>query len=54
VFITSSTRELLPVISIEGLEVRRTRHILDRLQLAFTNLVQAYVASRRRQVVAQD
>ncbi len=52
VFITSTTRELLPVISIEGLKVGRSRQTRDRLQLAFTDYAQAWVASRRRPVAA--
>jgi branched-chain amino acid aminotransferase len=52
VFITSTTRELLPVISIEGLNVCQGRQVRDRLQAAFTEYVQAYVAPRRRPVPA--
>ncbi len=52
VFITSTTRELLPVISIQGLQVRRSRKVCDRLQSAFSAYVEAYVAPRRRNVPA--
>ncbi len=52
VFITSTTRELLPVISIQGLQVRRSRQVCDRLQSAFSAYVEAYVAPRRRNVPA--
>lgn len=47
VFITSTTRELLPVTSIEGLHVRRGRRAVDRLLSAFGGYVQAYVAGHR-------
>jgi branched-chain amino acid aminotransferase len=48
VFITSTTRELLPVISIDGLSIRGGRRVCDRLQNAFTDFVQAWVAPKRR------
>ena len=48
VFITSTTRELLPVVSIEGLSVRRSGAARLTLQQAFTSYVSAYVSSRRR------
>jgi len=47
VFIASTTRELLPVISIEGLNVRTCQKMRDRLQHAFTAYVEKYVAARR-------
>jgi branched-chain amino acid aminotransferase len=49
VFITSTTRELLPVKSIEGLKIRPSHTICDRLQRAFTTYIDSYVAPRRRQ-----
>jgi branched-chain amino acid aminotransferase len=52
VFLASTTRELLPVASIEGMRVRRSREVRDRLQAAFTTHVEAYVAPRRRPVAA--
>jgi branched-chain amino acid aminotransferase len=52
VFITSTTRELLPVVSIEGLKVRRSGAVRLTLQQAFTSYVSAYVAPRRRPVAA--
>src|SRR6266404_4423584 len=39
VFITSTTRELLPAISIEGLRAPRSREVCDRLQAAFSAFV---------------
>ncbi len=50
VFITSTTRELLPVHSIEGWEIRTSRETRDRLSEAFRAFVGEYVASRRRPV----
>ena len=50
VFITSTTRELLPVSSIEGLKVGRSTHARDILQRAFSEYVQGWVAPRRRPV----
>jgi branched-chain amino acid aminotransferase len=52
VFITSTTRELLPVASIEGHGLRRSGDVRRRLQQAFTGYVKAYVAPRRRPVAA--
>jgi branched-chain amino acid aminotransferase len=52
VFITSSTRELLPVVSVEGLNVgaqgRQSGPVREQLQKAFTAYVENYVASRKR------
>jgi branched-chain amino acid aminotransferase len=48
VFITSTTRELLPVVGIEGLKVRGQGTVRERLQSAFTDYVQAFLAPRRR------
>ena len=52
IFLASTTRELLPVISIEGMRIRRSRAARDRLQAAFTACVESYVAPRRRPVAA--
>jgi branched-chain amino acid aminotransferase len=48
VFITSTTRELLPVISIEGLRIQQGRAVCRQLAEAFRAAVEAYVAPRRR------
>ena len=48
VFITSTTRELLPVVSVEGLTIRQGRSVRERLQKVFTAYVEAYVAPRKR------
>lgn len=47
-FITSTTRELLPVVSIKGLNVRAGRSVREQLQRAFTVYVESYVAPRKR------
>ena len=52
VFLASTTRELLPVVSIEGLRIRAAQTVRDRLQAAFTAYVEAYVAARRRPAAA--
>lgn len=48
VFITSTTREVLPVIAIEGLKISQNRSVADRLQAAFKQNVAAYVEHHRR------
>jgi branched-chain amino acid aminotransferase len=50
VFITSTTRELMPVVAIEGLHLRGGRVTLDKLQVAFCKYVQSYLAPRKRHV----
>jgi branched-chain amino acid aminotransferase len=53
VFITSTTREVLPVLSVAGYSLKPNRgQVRDRLQAAFSEYVQAYVAERRRPVGA--
>jgi branched-chain amino acid aminotransferase len=46
VFITSSTRDLLPVLSIEGLSLRRKGQTRDVLQAAFSQHIEDYTCSR--------
>jgi branched-chain amino acid aminotransferase len=46
VFITSTTRELLPVVAVEGLNIRRGHAAVDRLEQAFAAYVKSYIASR--------
>jgi branched-chain amino acid aminotransferase len=48
VFITSTTRELLPVVSVEGLQIRPGRSVREQLQRAFTAYVESYIAPRKR------
>ena len=52
VFITSSTRAVLPVSSIEGLRIRQGGARHEKLQAAFSSYMDAYVARRRRPVPA--
>lgn len=52
VFLASTTRELLPVVSIQGMRIRPSRAVRDRLQQAFSAYVEAYVAARRRPAAA--
>ncbi len=53
IFISSTTRELLPVISMDGYSLKPGPYpVRDQLQHAFSDYVQAYVAPRRRQVGA--
>jgi branched-chain amino acid aminotransferase len=49
VFITSTTRDLMPVASVEGLRIRPGRSVRDRLQQAFSAYTGAYVAARLRE-----
>jgi branched-chain amino acid aminotransferase len=43
VFISSTTRELMPVSAIEGLKLRSGRAVMDRLQAEFSRYVFAYL-----------
>jgi branched-chain amino acid aminotransferase len=47
VFITSTTRELLPVASVDGLKLQQSSgEIRERLQAAFTARVRTYIVAR--------
>ena len=51
VFITSTTRELLPVVAVEGLHIRsqdQNGNARERLQKAFTAYVEGYISPRKR------
>ncbi len=48
VFITSTTRELLPVVSIEGLQIKQGRSTISQLQGAFRERIKFYMESRRK------
>jgi branched-chain amino acid aminotransferase len=48
VFMTSSTRDLLPVLSIDERPLKQDREALGRLQRAFTAYREAYIASHPR------
>jgi len=53
VFITSTTRELLPVVSVEGLRVQAGHSVCSRLVAGLKDYVRAYVAPRRRGVTVK-
>ena len=53
VFITSTTRDLLPVFEIEGKKVGRNDHARIALQKAFSAFVENYVAEHRAQRAAK-
>jgi branched-subunit amino acid aminotransferase/4-amino-4-deoxychorismate lyase len=51
IFITSTTRELLPVVSVKGLRIGsqgQNGNAHKQLQKAFTAYVESYIASRKR------
>lgn len=48
VFITSTTRGLLPVYFVEGLKIRRAQAVMDRLLRAFSEYASSYAAAHRR------
>jgi branched-chain amino acid aminotransferase len=50
IFVTSTTRELLPVSHIEGLTVRGGSSVCARLRQAFSECVTSYLAARRKPV----
>ena len=45
VFITSTTREIMPVASVEGLNIKQGRNMIIRLQQAFTDYHRNYTAT---------
>lgn len=49
VFITSTTRDLLPVASITGLKLRGRRAVTDRLGAAFRDYREEYISKRLAQ-----
>lgn len=50
VFVTSTTRDLMPVSSVEGLKLRPGRRVRDRLQQAFLAFTKNYVTARVREM----
>jgi len=54
VFITSTTRDLLPVLWIEGLEIRQAGTARSELQRAFGRYLAAYVAKQKEVVPSAD
>lgn len=53
VFITSSTRDILPVAEIEGLRIRSASDVPARLLSAFHAFIQTYVSANRPLQVAK-
>ena len=51
VFITSTTRDLMPAASVEGLEIRQGHAVRDRLQQTFSAYISKYVTAHAREVV---
>ncbi len=51
-FITSTTRDLLPVREIEGIQVTTGHAVRDRLQTAFSKYIQDYVAAHARRTAS--
>jgi len=49
VFVTSTTRELMPVTYIEGLKVRGARNVTDQIQAAFSKYIKRYTNAKRSQ-----
>jgi branched-chain amino acid aminotransferase len=47
VFITSSTRDILPVASVEGLQLKHTSDLPPKLSAAFSAYIAAYLANRK-------
>ena len=54
VFLTSTTREVMPVISIQGLNLRHAENVTRQLQSAFSKYVDSYVVPRRRTAPAHS
>jgi branched-chain amino acid aminotransferase len=50
IFITSTTRDLMPVASVEGLKIGIAQQVRDRLQNAFSAHTNHYVAHRVREL----
>ena len=50
VFITSTTRDLMPVAAVEGLKIQPGTRVRDLLQQAFADYTSKYVAGRVREV----
>jgi branched-chain amino acid aminotransferase len=49
VFITSTTRDLIPVLEIDHEPLRQSRQVMQRLQEAFSNYRTRYIAGHKRQ-----
>jgi branched-chain amino acid aminotransferase len=53
-FITSSTRDLLPVQSVEGLSIKRETDVTNRLAAAFNQYESAYVRAAARRTPERE
>ena len=51
IFITSTTRELLAVDHVQGIDVRDQGDACQKLQKAFSDYIDHYVASHKRAAV---
>ena len=51
-FITSTTRDLLPVVEVEGIQIKTGHLVRDRLQTAFTQHIRDYVTAHSRHPVS--
>lgn len=51
-FITSTTRDLLPVVAVEGIQINTGHVVRDRLQTAFTQHIRDYVTANSRRPVS--
>jgi branched-chain amino acid aminotransferase len=52
-FITSTTRDLMPVLSVDRRPLTQNPEVLGRLSSAFQKFLESYVASHSREVVTQ-
>jgi branched-chain amino acid aminotransferase len=50
IFVTSTTRDLMPVASVETLKIKTGRRIRDSLQEAFSDFTKNYVATHVREM----
>ena len=49
VFVTSTTRDLMPVAAVDGLKIRQGREVRNRLQEAFLAYTKAYITNCARE-----
>jgi branched-chain amino acid aminotransferase len=53
VFITSTTRDLLPAVAIEGLNIRNDGSVVDRLRKALEEIREEYVKRNATPLIGQ-
>jgi branched-chain amino acid aminotransferase len=53
VFITSTTRDLLPAVAIEGLNIRNDGSVVDRLRKALEEIREEYVKRNAAPLIGQ-